>query len=75
MIPTSYVAEPGSPLDTGCSLDGDGGPGMYEADAFHTAPSAGPEPERAGLALRGRVNLLNWNGSGRPDGLFPEATA
>ncbi|WP_232544047.1 nitrate reductase subunit beta [Streptomyces buecherae] len=75
VIPTSYVAEPGSPLDTGCSLDGDGGPGMYEADAFHTAPGAGPEPEHAGLALRGRVNLLNWDGAGRPDGLFPEATA
>jgi nitrate reductase beta subunit len=24
--------------------------------------------------LRGRVNLLNWDGNGRPEGLFPEAT-
>ncbi|MFT2017040.1 nitrate reductase subunit beta [Streptomyces sp. 796.1] len=75
VIPTSYSAEPGSPLDTGCSLEGAGGPGMYEADAFHATPGAGPEPEHAGLALRGRVNLLNWDGSGRPDGLFPDGRA
>jgi nitrate reductase beta subunit len=23
--------------------------------------------------LRGRLNLLNWNGKGRPTGLFPSA--
>jgi nitrate reductase beta subunit len=27
------------------------------------------------MSLRGRVNLLNWNGRGRPRGLFPERPA
>ncbi|MFF1378906.1 nitrate reductase subunit beta [Streptomyces sp. NPDC058308] len=79
VVPTSYTARtPADDLDAGCSLDGYGGPGMYEADAFHTVPgspgspgSPGREPEHAGTSLRDRVNLLNWNGRGRPDGLFP----
>jgi nitrate reductase beta subunit len=25
--------------------------------------------------LRGRVNLLNWDGNGAPDGLFPGSSA
>jgi nitrate reductase beta subunit len=25
-----------------------------------------------GTTLRGRVNLLNWDGTGAPPGLFPE---
>ncbi|UNO38564.1 nitrate reductase subunit beta [Streptomyces sp. MST-110588] len=86
VIPTSYAATaPADGLDAGCGLDGDGGPGMYEADAFHAPlvsghepgrggePGPGGEPEHAGVSLRGRVNLLNWNGEGRPDGLFPRA--
>jgi nitrate reductase beta subunit len=72
VIPTSYTGTvPADDLDSGCSLDGDGGPGMYSADTFHTPPAPGPEPEHAGVSLRGRVNLLNWDGRGRPDGLFP----
>ncbi|AEW98489.1 nitrate reductase subunit beta [Streptantibioticus cattleyicolor] len=55
VIPTAYHATPGSALDTGCSLEHTGGPGMLE----DTAPP------------RGRVNLLGWNGHGRPAGLFP----
>ncbi|MEU6826008.1 nitrate reductase subunit beta [Streptomyces atriruber] len=76
VIPTSYTAPtPGSDdLDAGCSLDGAGGPGMYDPDAFHIPlgpPKSGQEPEHAGTSLRDRVNLLNWNGRGRPEGLFP----
>ncbi|WP_306338521.1 nitrate reductase subunit beta [Streptomyces sp. KL118A] len=76
VVPTSYTAPtPGSDdLDAGCSLDGQGGPGMYDPDAFHIPlgpPKSGQEPEHAGTSLRDRVNLLNWNGRGRPEGLFP----
>jgi nitrate reductase beta subunit len=81
VIPTGYAAEPGTPLDTGCSLEGEGGPGMLEdaaAAAFH-APLVSPDPAPApvpasrpgGGSLSGRVNLLNWNGQGSPAGLFP----
>jgi nitrate reductase beta subunit len=72
VIPTTYVAGETS-ADTGCSLDGEGGPGMYGTDAggaFH-APPVRDEAS----ALRGRVNLLDWNGQGRPRGLFPEGEA
>ncbi|MFJ8002080.1 nitrate reductase subunit beta [Streptomyces sp. NPDC096310] len=78
VIPTSYTTRPG---DTGsmdgCSLEGDDLPGMMPesfpsgADAFHASPV--PEPAGAASALAGRVNLLNWNGRGRPDGLFPRS--
>ncbi|MET8689261.1 nitrate reductase subunit beta [Streptomyces sp. NPDC004732] len=76
VIPTSYTGQtPGADdLDAGCSLDGQGGPGMYDPDAFHIPlgpPKSGKEPEHAGTSLRDRVNLLNWNGRGRPEGLFP----
>ncbi len=75
VIPTSYTAEPGSPVDVGCSLEEAGGPGMYDVEGFHTTPLREPAPEPAtdpaGVSLKGRVNLLGWNGRGRPDGLFP----
>jgi nitrate reductase beta subunit len=64
-------------IATGCSLDGDGGPGMTAfdtmAEKFHLTDSltdtngAGPEEKR------GRINLLNWDGR-RTDGLFPART-
>ena len=79
VIPTSYTAEPGTPVAGGCSLEEAGGPGMYDPDGFHTAPGTGasaghaPEPATApsGASLAGRLNLLGWDGRGRPDGLFP----
>ncbi|MEO3755472.1 nitrate reductase subunit beta [Streptomyces sp. B6B3] len=86
VIPTGYSARPGhegpggsqAPTD-GCSLDGEGLPGMMPdgfptADSFHAPPvvPAGTSARSAsGDSLAGRVNLLNWNGSGRPSGLFP----
>ncbi|MFD7663658.1 nitrate reductase subunit beta [Streptomyces sp. NPDC059788] len=75
VIPTSYTGTlPPDTPDDGCSLDGNGGPGMYDVglpgmDAFHAPPVA--EPATAGDGLRGRVNLLNWDGRGAPRGLFP----
>ncbi|CAM5672752.1 Respiratory nitrate reductase 2 beta chain [Streptomyces antimycoticus] len=75
VIPTSYTTGSGgdTPMDS-CSLDGDGLPGMMpydpsHADAFHTPPA--PEPAGTASGLAGRINLLNWNGRGRPTGLFP----
>ena len=89
VIPTAY-AEQGHQLEeVGCSLDVDGGPGMYGSGPFGEA-SGRPMPVSVETfhALRqrqtstgvtdpedkaARVNLLNWDGKGRPSGLFPAA--
>ncbi|MFE1201723.1 nitrate reductase subunit beta [Streptomyces sp. NPDC058762] len=79
VIPTTYTGSVPDPDGTGagCSLDGEGGPGMmpdgaaFDPEAFHAPPPAGASG--TSTSLRGRVNLLNWNGKGRPDGLFPRA--
>jgi nitrate reductase beta subunit len=72
-------------LATGCSLDYEGGPGMQgpfgeasgsvspiAVENFHALAtrqradqSTGPDDQQR------RVNLLNWDGKGRPAGLFP----
>ncbi|GGT05085.1 nitrate reductase subunit beta [Planobispora rosea] len=72
-------------LATGCSLDYEGGPGMggpfgeasgrpapIAVENFHALRErqAGDDIDKA-HQLRGRVNLLNWDGKGTPDGLFP----
>jgi nitrate reductase beta subunit len=74
-------------LATDCALDYDGGPGMGGSGPFgetsgsptpiavenfrmlrdRQTADAGIDPGRRG----GRVNLLNWDGKGRPAGLFP----
>ncbi|MEU0518109.1 nitrate reductase subunit beta [Streptosporangium sp. NPDC006007] len=71
---------------TGCSLDYEGGPGMggpfgeasgmpapIAVENFHMLKRRQTDdgPEGAD-ELRGRVNLLNWDGRGTPDGLFPK---
>jgi nitrate reductase beta subunit len=57
-------------LATGCSLDGDGGPGMtaYDTmvDKFHLAHTNDAVPQGDPT----RVNLLNWDGRST-DGLLP----
>jgi nitrate reductase beta subunit len=74
-------------LATECSLDYDGGPGMGGSGPFGEASGAPtPLAVENFRALRdrqtadepadpsgrtGRVNLLNWDGKGRPAGLFP----
>ena len=74
-------------LATECSLDYEGGPGMGGSGPFGEAsgPPVAIAVENfrmlrnrqtadAGVAHdapRARVNLLNWDGKGRPEGLFP----
>ena len=57
-------------IATGCSLDGDGGPGMTAfdamADKFHLVDTNSAVPKDDPT----RVNLLNWDGRS-PDGLVP----
>ena len=74
----------------GCSLDYAGGPGMggpfgeasgrvapVAVETFHALKD---RTTSGALAtgrddLRGRVNLLNWDGKGLPEGLFPPKRA
>ena len=76
-------------LATGCSLDYEGGPGMggsgpfgessggpapIAVENFHMLRDRQTADTMAGPAGKaGRVNLLNWDGKGRPAGLFPTA--
>ncbi|GAA4898153.1 respiratory nitrate reductase beta subunit [Stackebrandtia albiflava] len=74
--------------EIGCSLDYDGGPGMSPVnhsaglgeasgrttpatvENFHALRVRQSSDRRGDLS--GRVNLLNWDGNGRPRGLFPD---
>ncbi|MQA79634.1 MAG: nitrate reductase subunit beta [Streptosporangiales bacterium] len=87
VIPTAYEGDASHLEETGCSLDYDEGPGMYgsgpfgeasgkpvpvSVETFHALKqrqSTGGivDPERPGA----RINLLNWDGKGAPEGLFP----
>ena len=74
-------------LATGCSLDYEGGPGMGGSGPFgetsgRYAPIAVENFQALSTRQRAddinqpgpeakRVNLLNWDGKGRPAGLFP----
>ncbi|MGH8875761.1 MAG: nitrate reductase subunit beta [Stackebrandtia sp.] len=73
--------------EIGCSLDFDGGPGMggmggtvplgeasgrpdpASVETFHALRTRQTSDDRGDLS--GRVNLLNWDGNGTPDGMFP----
>ncbi|MFF0745533.1 nitrate reductase subunit beta [Streptomyces sp. NPDC004111] len=87
VIPAAHEAAGPHLEETACSLDFDGGPGMYGSGPFGEA-SGRPLPVSVETfhALRqrqttgaltdpeqraARVNLLNWDGKGRPEGLFP----
>src|SRR5690349_2501067 len=70
-----------------CSLDVDGGPGMVgsgpfgeasgrpmpvSVETFHALRERQTSDQIADPGRPGaRINLLNWDGKGRPDGLFP----
>ncbi|GIG22815.1 nitrate reductase subunit beta [Cellulomonas chitinilytica] len=88
VIPKAHEERGHELEELGCSLDYDEGPGMYESAAFGEASgrpvpvavetfhalkqrqtSEGIAPSES---MRGRVNLLNWDGVGTPPGLFPE---
>jgi nitrate reductase beta subunit len=87
VIPTAHVERAHELEEIGCSLDYDEGPGMYESGPFgeasgRPAPVAvetfnalkqrqTTDSPTSSEELRGRVNLLNWDGNGAPPGLFP----
>ena len=87
VIPTAHLEQAHELEEIGCSLDYDEGPGMYDSGPFGEAsgrpvPVAvenfhalrqrqGSDQTADSADLRHRVNLLNWDGKGTPDGLFP----
>ena len=86
VIPKAHVEQAHELEELGCSLDFDGGP--YEQGPFGEAsgrPSPvavetfqalrqrqTSDVSVSGDELQGRVNLLNWDGKGTPEGLFPK---
>jgi nitrate reductase beta subunit len=88
VIPTAHAEEAHQleELATGCSLDYEGGPGMggpfgeasgepapVAVENFHALKDRQTTGALTDPAdRRGRVNLLNWDGKGAPEGLFPD---
>jgi nitrate reductase beta subunit len=84
VIPTAHAEQAHSleELATSCSLDYEGGPGMGGSGPFGES-SGGPVPvavenfqmlrdrQTADTPAGRRLNLLNWDGKGRPEGMFP----
>lgn len=66
---------------TDCPLNAPGGPGMgmslpeeslgMSGPGYATKRQESPVPRPEGT----RINLLNWDGKGRPEGLFPAPNA
>jgi nitrate reductase beta subunit len=87
VIPTAHVGEAHELEELACSLDVDGGPGMLGSGPFGEASGRpAPVSVETFHALRDRqtsdrvtdpggpgvrLNLLNWDGKGRPAGMFP----
>ncbi|MFI5615493.1 nitrate reductase subunit beta [Amycolatopsis sp. NPDC051903] len=87
VVPAAHAEQAQRLEELGCSLDYDGGPGMggsgplgeasgpvppVAVENFHLlADRAEADSVADTSGLRGRVNLLNWDGRGRPKGLFP----
>jgi nitrate reductase beta subunit len=87
VIPTAYAGEAHHLEEIGCSLDVEGGPGMVgsgpfgeasgrplpvSVETFHALKERQTSDRIADPTEPGvRVNLLNWDGKGRPPGLFP----
>jgi nitrate reductase beta subunit len=88
VIPKAHEERGHELEELGCSLNFDEGPGMYESGAFgeasgrpvpvavETFHALKQRQTSDGIApadsMRGRVNLLNWDGNGTPPGLFPD---
>ncbi|NYD66969.1 nitrate reductase subunit beta [Agromyces atrinae] len=83
VIPSAHTEQAAELEELACSLDYDGGPGMGGAGPFGTSsgPSVPVAVENFHVlqdrqtadrpSTPGRVNLLNWDGNGAPQGLFP----
>ncbi len=87
VIPTAHEEQGHDLEELACSLDYDEGPGMYGSGAFgeasgrpvpvavETFHALKQRQTSEGIApadsMKGRVNLLNWDGVGTPDGMFP----
>ena len=88
VIPKAHVEQAHELEEMGCSLDFDDGPGMggsgpfgegsggpvpVAVETFQALKQRQEGDTAAGDdALRNRVNLLNWDGNGTPQGMFPE---
>ena len=88
VIPKAHVEQAHDLEEMGCSLDFEDGPGMGGSGPFgegsggpvpvaietFQALKQRQEGDAATSddALRNRVNLLNWDGNGLPQGMFPE---
>ncbi|GIG65459.1 nitrate reductase subunit beta [Phytomonospora endophytica] len=88
VIPTAFAGDASKLEELGCSLDVEGGPGMggsgpfgegsgrpapVSVETFHALRDRQSSEDIAATGPNaGRINLLNWDGRGRPDGLFPE---
>ncbi|MBD7995638.1 nitrate reductase subunit beta [Arthrobacter sp. Sa2CUA1] len=87
VIPSAHLEDAHNLEEIGCSLDTEGGPGMGQTGVFGEASGrpmpvavenfAALEARQRGddpagnRDMAGRVNLLNWDGRGSPQGLFP----
>ncbi|KAA9394199.1 nitrate reductase subunit beta [Kocuria coralli] len=87
VIPTAHLEEAHGLEEMGCSLDVDGGPGMGQMGGLGEASGRPTpvaienfnalrirqtsDDPTGNTQLAGRVNLLNWDGQGNPEGLFP----
>ena len=87
VIPTAHFERAHELEELGCSLDFDGGPYANESGPFGEASGRPvpvavetfqalqerqtSETSAGEQSMRGRVNLLNWDGNGAPPGLFP----
>ncbi|MFD4958983.1 nitrate reductase subunit beta [Microbacterium sp. NPDC058389] len=87
VIPTAHYERAHELEELGCSLDFDGGAYGSESGPFGEASGRPvpvavetfqalkdrqtADTAASGESLRGRVNLLNWDGNGAPSGLFP----
>jgi nitrate reductase / nitrite oxidoreductase, beta subunit len=89
VIPKAHAEQAHELEELGCSLDYDDGPGMYSGpfgeasgkpapvavETFRALQQRQTTDRPAGAReLHGRVNLLNWDGNGTPEGMFPDRT-
>ncbi|MBM4483128.1 nitrate reductase subunit beta [Rhodococcus hoagii] len=88
VIPTAHAEQAHQLEELGCSLDFEGGPGMLDSgpfgeasgrpvpvavETFHALKHRQTADDVADAQDRSaRVNLLNWDGKGVVDGMFPK---